>query len=159
MPLEESLRGVRQRLASVKTSIQMVEPKSARSRRTIALPEVTVATLRAHRREQLESRLAAGSEWRDAGLVFTTSIGTPIEQSNLSKSFKALLKDAGLPPIRLHDLRHTAATLLLTQGVSPRVIMETLGHSQISLTMNTYSHVLPELQREAAAKMDAALGR
>ena len=68
-----------------------------------------------------------------------------------------LLADAGLPSIRLHDLRHTAATLLLTQGVSPRVVMETLGHSQISLTMNTYCHVLPELQRDAAEKMNAVL--
>ena len=73
------------------------------------------------------------------------------------KVFKSLLKDAGLPRVRLHDLRHTAALLLLTQGVSPRVVMETLGHSQISLTMNTYTHVVPELQRDAADRMDSAL--
>jgi len=155
--LRAAFRNIRGRLAVIKTSLNIVEPKSARSRRTIALPAVTVAALRRHRRQQLKARLAAGKNWRDTGLVFTTSIGTPIEPSNLAKAFKRLLTDADLPSIRLHDLRHTAATLLLTQGVSPRVVMETLGHSQISLTMNTYSHVLPELQREAAEKMNALL--
>ena len=156
--LEHLLQEVRDQLATQKTSLRMVEPKSARSRRTIALPDVTVASLKAHRRRQLESRLLAGRAWQETGLVFTTRIGTPIEPSNLSKGFKTLLQEAGLPSIRLHDLRHTAATLMLTQGVSPRVVMETLGHSQISLTMNTYSHVLPELKREAAARMNKFLG-
>jgi integrase len=153
----DALTKVRAELAKVKTSLQFVEPKSARSRRTIALPAITVAALRTHRRAQLEARLLAGDGWKDSGLVFTTSIGTPIENSNLTKSFKALLRQAKLPDIRIHDLRHTAATLLLTQGVNPRVVMETLGHSQISLTLNTYSHVLPDLQREAADRMSALL--
>jgi integrase len=87
--------------------------------------------------------------------VFASSVGTPLEPRNVTRQFKALLKAAGLPDIRLHDLRHSCATLLLAQGVSPRVVMETLGHSQVSLTLNTYSHVLPALQREAAAKMNA----
>lgn len=155
--LHDALRNVRNRLAAIKTSLNSVEPKSARSRRMIALAAVTVSALKRHRRQQLKSRLAAGRNWRNAGLVFTTGIGTPFEPSNLTKAFKTLLADAGLPSIRLHDLRHTAATLLLMQGVSPRVVMETLGHSQISLTMNTYSHVLPELQRDAAEKMNAVL--
>jgi integrase len=73
--------------------------------------------------------------------------------------FKALLTAAGLPNIRLHDLRHSCATLLLAQGVNPRVVMETLGHSQVSLTLNTYSHVLPALQQDAAARMNALLER
>ena len=79
--------------------------------------------------------------------------------SNLTKEFKRLLRKAGLPDVRFHDLRHTAATFLLAQGVDPRTIMETLGHSQISLTLNTYSHVLPALQIEAAAKVDAIPSR
>ena len=107
---------------------------------------------------QLEARLAAGARWQERGFVFTSGIGTPIEPRRITREFRALLERAGLPPI-LHDLRHSCATLLLAQGVSPRVVMETLGHSQVSLTLNTYSHVLPALQRKAAMKMDAILGR
>jgi integrase len=112
----------------------------------------------AHRVRQLETRLAAGANWKDAGFVFTTPRGTPLDACNVSKQFKALLKTAELTPLRIHDLRHSCATLLLAQGVNARTIMETLGHSQISLTLNTYSHVLPELQREAAAKLNGVLG-
>jgi integrase len=151
------LQEIRGKLQALKTGVQLVEPKSSRSRRTLALPVVTIAALRTHRVRQLEARLAAGGHWQDQGFVFTSPIGTPLDQSNVSKDFKRLLRAAGLPPIRIHDLRHSCATLLLAQGVDPRTIMETLGHSQISLTLNTYSHVLPALQRAAAAKMDAAL--
>ena len=94
----------------------------------------------------------------DGGLVFTTTIGTPLDERNVRRVSKAALKAAGLPAIRIHDLRHTTATLLLTQGVHPRVVMETLGHSQISRTLDTYSHVLPGLQAEAANRMQEALG-
>ena len=87
--------------------------------------------------------------------MFTSSIGTPFEPRNVTRQFKALLTAAKLPNIRLHDLRHSCATLLLAQGVNPRVVMETLGHSQVSLTLNTYSHVLPALQQDAAARMNA----
>ncbi len=146
-------------LRTMKTSLHIVEPKSARSRRTIALPTAAVTALRAHRVRQLEARLAAGGRWKDGGFVFTSGIGTPIEPRCITREFRALLKEAGLPTIRLHDLRHSCATLLMAQGVSPRVVMETLGHSQVSLTLNTYSHVLPSLQRDAATKMDAILGR
>ena len=89
--------------------------------------------------------------------MFASAIGTPLEPRNITRHFKALLTAARLPNIRLHDLRHSCATLLLAQGVNPRVVMETLGHSQVSLTLNTYTHVLPALQREAAAKIDAVL--
>ena len=89
--------------------------------------------------------------------MFTTEAGAPLDGCNVNRTFKAILQRAGLPAIRYHDLRHTAATLLLAQGVDPRTIMETLGHSQISLTLNTYAHVVPVLQREAAAKMDEIL--
>lgn len=80
-----------------------------------------------------------------------------LESRNVTREFRAMLAAAGVPPVRFHHLRHTAATLLLSQGVDPRTIMETLGHSQISLTLNTYSHVLPALQADAAAKLDAVL--
>lgn len=152
----ETLR-VRHSLQRIEGKLQLVEPKSLKSRRTIALPKATLKALKDHRKRQLEERMIAGSNWQDTDFVFTSTIGTPIEPDNLSRWFKPLLKKAGLPNIRFHDLRHTAASLLLVQGVSPRVVMETLGHSQISLTMNTYSHVMPVLQRDAAEKMDAIL--
>jgi integrase len=157
--LVQELQGVRTALAAVKTSVQFTEPKSSRSRRTIALPGVAIAALKAHRVRQLEARLAAGGRWQESGLVFTSSLGTAWEPRNVTRQFKALLNAAKLPNIRLHDLRHSCATLMLAQGVSPRTIMETLGHSQISLTLNTYSHVLPSLQEDAAAKMNAILSR
>ena len=137
---------------------ELVEPKTSRSRRTIAAPKATVAALRDHRKRQLEEKLLAGPDWQEHGLIFTTRIGTPLDRPNIvRRSFKLILKKAGLPDIRFHDLRHTAASLLLVQGVDPRVVMETLGHSQISLTMDTYSHVMPVLMRDAADKMDAIL--
>jgi integrase len=123
------------------------------------LPAVAVTALRSHRTRQLEARLAAGGRWQDRGFVFASAVGTPLEQRNLTRQFKALLTAATLPDMRLHDLRHSCATLLLAQGVNPRVVMETLGHSQVSLTLNTYSHVLPALQRDAAARMDAVFAK
>ena len=117
-----------------------------------------LTALKGHRTRQLEERLAAGGAWEDSGLVFTSPIGSTLDPRNATREFKALLRAAELPNIRFHDLRHTAATLLLAQGVDPRTIMETLGHSQISLTMNTYSHVLPALQADAAHRMNLLLG-
>ena len=155
--INAALDDVRRRLASVGTSVRFAEPKTARSRRTIMIPELVASALREHRQRQIEERLAAGARWRDSGLVFTTSIGTPLDGRNVNRLFKGILRDARLPAIRYHDLRHTAATLLLAQGVDPRTIMETLGHSQISLTLNTYAHVVPALQQDAAAKIDAIL--
>jgi len=89
--------------------------------------------------------------------VFTTSIGTPMDGPTVTHRFQALLKNVGLPRMRFHDLRHTRATLLLAQGVHPRVVMEILGHSQISITMNLYIHVIPAMQQEVAARLDAIL--
>jgi integrase len=135
------------------------EPKSTRSRRTIRMPGVVIGAVKAHRKRQLTKRMAAGGDWQDTGLVFAAPVGSPLDARNMTRVFKALLQAAELPNVRFHNLRHTAATLLLAQGVDPRTIMETLGHSQISLTLNTYSHVLPALQAEAAAKLDAILTR
>ncbi len=156
--MQERLIGIRKEMKAVQTVLRFTEPKSARSRRTVSIPNILVTRLKEHRKAQLQERLIAGKDWKESGLVFTTTIGTPLHARNVSREFKAMLKSADLPAIRFHDLRHTAATLLLAQGVDPRTIMETLGHSQISLTLNTYSHVLPKLQAAAAAKMDAALG-
>jgi integrase len=156
--IHQQLNGLRKRWRSVRTTLHVSEPKSVRSRRTIRMPGVVVQALKSHRTRQLQDRLAAGGAWQESGLVFMSPIGTALEPRNVTREFRAMLTAAKLPAVRFHDLRHTAATLLLAQGVDPRTIMETLGHSQVSLTLDTYSHVLPALQAEAAAKMDAVLG-
>jgi len=141
----------------VNGKLRFLEPKTERSRRTLSVPDTVVAALRTHRIRQLEERLAAGRRWQDFGLVFATRVGTPLEPRNVHRDFKRILVKAGVPDQRFHDLRHAAASLLLAQGVSPRVVMELLGHSRIGITMDTYSHVIPSLMREAADKMDQIL--
>ena len=136
---------------------QLVERKSTHPRRRISLPQLVVRALGRHRARQSQGRLLAGPEWDDWGLVFVTRRGTPIDASNLVRRWHKPLERAGLRRCPFHDLRHTAASLLLSQHVDPRVVMEILGHSQISLTMNTYAHVMPALQREAADSMDRVL--
>jgi integrase len=149
---------VRHGLQRIAGELRLVEPKTRQSRRTIAMPGVVIDALQHHKARQTQERLVAGRRWHDTGLVFTSTIGTPIEVGNLRRSFWRLLERAGLPRMRFHDLRHSCASLLLVQGVPARVVMETLGHSNISITMDTYTHVLPELQRQAADAMDRALG-
>ena len=151
---EAGTLSVRHALQRIEGKFELVEPKTRRSRRTLFLPQMTLRSLREHRGGQLKERLLAGPEWEEKGLVFTTPTGTPIDAKNLTLSFQRMLQRIGLPKRRFHDLRHSCATLLLVQGVPARVVMETLGHSQISLTLNTYSHVPSELQREAAHRMD-----
>ncbi len=155
--LETGSLRVAQSLQRVKGGLIFTEPKSAKSKRTIPLPAHSLAILKTHRTRQLEERLAAGDAWHDSGLVFTTLIGTPLDSRNVRRLFHDLCEEAEIPKRRFHDLRHTCATLLLSQNVHPRVVMETLGHSQISLTLDTYSHVLAPLQRQAADEMDAVL--
>ena len=104
------------------------------------------------------SRLRSGPRWQEFGLVFTTHIGTPLDETNAAKHFGRLQEAAGVPRHRLYDTGHTAATLLLLQGVAPRVVMEVLGHSTYQLTMDTYSHVMPTLLQGAADAMDDVLG-
>lgn len=152
--LEGGTLQVRDQLQRVDGTLQLVPLKTKRSRRVLTMPGPAVSALREHRKRQLEEQLAA-CRWMDGEYVFTTSIGTPLEARNVVRSFKALLQRAGLRDVRFHDLRHSAATLLLVQGVPTRVVMEILGHSQASTTQNTYQHVAPELQREAADRMSA----
>ena len=156
--LEQGKLSVRNALQRVNGKLQLVEPKSASSHRTVPLPAIAVLALRQHRALQGRERLQAGDRWVESDHVFASAVGAPIDGPNVTRTFQKLLAAAGLPRHRFHDLRHDCATLLLAQGVNMRVVMETLGHSQISLTMDTYSHVLPDLQREAANQMDAALG-
>jgi integrase len=116
-----------------------------------------LAALWRHRARQKEERELAGDLWKKAAFVFTTSVGTPMDGPNVTHRFQRALKAAGLPHMRFHDLRHTCATLLLAQGVHPRLAMEILGHSQIAVTMNTYSHVIPSMKSEVASRMDEIL--
>jgi integrase len=137
---------------------RLVEPKSATSRRTVAIPAFLAEALREHRGRQLRERLAA-TRWEDHDLVFCSTVGTPLEGTNvLHRSFRKILERAGLPRIRFHDLRHTAASLLLSQGEHPKVVQERLGHSSIALTMDLYSHLIDNMQRQAADKLQEIFG-
>ena len=133
------------------------EPKSQAGKRAVFLSSIAVSRLRSHRVIQAYERLFAGERWQENDLLFPSSIGTPWDPRNLYKQFKILLRQAALPDIRFHDLRHTAATLMLQQGIHPKVVQERLGHADISLTLTTYSHVLPDIQEEAAEKFDLLL--
>jgi integrase len=153
---------VRRTLGRVEGQLRFDPPKSRRSRRTLALPAQSVAALRAHRVLQAQEQRLAGDRWVEHGLVFPSAIGTPLEPRNLLRHFQATCVTLGLlrangKPFRFHDLRHTAASFLLAQGVPLRVVMEILGHSQIGLTADTYSHVAPEVQAAAAERMDDLL--
>ncbi len=140
-----------------RTELVVVEPKTARSRRTVPLPSVCLDALREHRRRQAAERLAA-PVWVDPDLVFTTEVGTPLDPRNVTRLWQDMVGRLDLGRrVRFHDLRHTCASLLLAQGVEPRVVMETLGHSMIGTTLNIYGHVLPVVQRAAADRMHAAL--
>jgi integrase len=130
------------------------EPKTERSRRSITLPQFVVDALKQHRTYQLEIRLKAGATWREQGLVFPNRCGGYFSRMRLYAIFKKLLNEAGLHDMRFHDLRHSAATILLSMGVHPKVVQEILGHSNIGTTMNIYSHVLPSMQRDAMDDMN-----
>ncbi|WP_432571595.1 tyrosine-type recombinase/integrase [Kineococcus sp. SYSU DK005] len=152
--LDEGLLRVRQTLQRTTEGLVFVPPKSERSRRTVPLPAVAKTALREHRRAMVAEALLRGRPMSDDAPIFVTSIGTPMEPRNINRAFVELLQLAGLRRIRLHDLRHTCATLLLAQGVPARLVMEVLGHSGISLTMNTYTHVMPTMLRDATDHMD-----
>jgi integrase len=134
------------------------EPKTSRSRRTMPLPASTVKALSEHKRRQGIERLRIGAEWQDNGLVFPTTIGTPYTLSSLTnKWFKPALVKAKLTGFNLYSLRHTHATLLLASGENAKVASERLGHSTIVLTLDTYSHVLPDMQQQAAERIENLL--
>lgn len=154
----EALLYVRQTMQRVGGKLSFTPPKTERSRRTLPLPAGTAAALLAHRERQELERLLAGPRWQENGLVFATTIGTPLDASNLVNHFQQALAQRGFPRLRLHDLRHACATFLLAEGVDLRVIMEVLGHSQITLTANTYSQVLPAVSHEAIARLGRLLG-
>ncbi len=150
---------VRASVHYTKEGYVFAEPKTKYSRRRIALSQIAVEALRAHRTRQVEERLLVGAAWEKLDLVFPNTLGRPLDGTNLLRYwFYPLLKRAGLPRIRFHDLRHTAATLLLARGINPKVVSEMLGHSHVSVTLGIYSHVMPHMQQQAADAMDKALG-
>lgn len=133
------------------------QPKTRLSRRSVALSTEALALLRSHRVQQAEARLLAGPAYEDRDLVFATGLGTPLEPGNLRRTWLRITSAAGLPGLRIHDLRHAHATLMLGQGVHPKVVSERLGHASVNITLDTYSHVLPGLQAAAAEALDAVL--
>jgi integrase len=139
--------------------LALVDTKTNRSRRVIDVGPYVVSALRRHRAAQQMERRVAGSDWvAEDDLVFSTPTGAPIDGRKLIRSwFRPLLAKAGLSPIRVHDLRHSYASIALARGVHPKVVQEALGHSTIAITLDLYSHVVPSLQREAAKEMGVAL--
>lgn len=134
------------------------EPKTSRSRRTVILPASLIHNLIIHKQKQIIQKLSAKEVWEDNDLIFCGQFGTPLSIPNLTyRYFRPILKAAGLPQIRLYDLRHTHATLLLMAEENPKVVAERLGHSTIVLTLDTYSHVLPTMQRKATDKLEKIL--
>ncbi len=134
------------------------EPKTQKSRRSVVIAPFALEALKQHRERQREAEIKAGPLWQDHDFVFCTSIGTHLNPTrDMLDQLKVLLKKAGLPDIRFHDLRHSAATLLLSVGVHPKVVQEILGHSQISITMDVYSHVLPGMQQDAMSRLNDAI--
>jgi integrase len=139
--------------------LKFTEPKSASGRRLIVLGPTTLERLQEHKDRQDNERQGFAEEWQAFDLIFTKPNGSPIDPRGLLRNFKSIIKNAGLPDIRFHDLRHTAATMMLQCGVHPKIVQERLGHSTISITLDTYSHILPVMQIEAASKIDELLTR
>lgn len=135
------------------------EPKTAKSRRMIMLPVFVVAILRRHKSQQEEQRREVGSAWMEKDLVFTNALGYFYSASTLRKVFRRFLVSIGLPHMRFHDLRHSAATILLAMNVHPKVVREILGHSQIAMTLDVYSHALPSLQEEVTKQWESEFGK
>ena len=158
--LEDATVRIAHELQRIEGKWQLNEPKSARSRRTLPLPAFLVALLREHRARQVAHAAELGERWRGAewNLVFPTYYGEPQHGTSVTNSFRRFLAEAGLAQMRFHDLRHSCATLMALQGVNMRVAMEILGHSQISVTANIYTHVVTEETRDAMARMDRLLG-
>ncbi len=155
LDLDGARLSVSQTVVSVDYAVLCSEPKTQAARRSVALDPDTVRVLREQRKQQVEERLALGGYSDDRDLVFCNIDGGPLHPSNLSKRFDRLVKGAGVPRIRFHDLRHTHATLALRAGIHPKVVQERLGHATIAITLDTYSHAIPAMQEEAATKVAA----
>ncbi len=154
--LDAGTLAVRQSLQQTKDGLAFKQPKNGKSR-VVALPGLTIEILRQHRARQATEKLALGGVYDDQRLVCAAPTGKPYPPDNISGAFARLVGRAGVKKIRFHDLRHTHATQLLGQGVHPKVVSERLGHATVAITLDIYSHVLPGMQEDAAAKVDQAL--
>ena len=155
--LEGGKLAVRQSIEQTKAGLAFKQPKTQKGRRVVTLPPMTVDGLRRHKAEQAKERLQLGPAYTDHGLVLARPDGRPQNPEEMTRAFKRFVQRAGVRVLSLHKLRHTHATLLLGANVHPKVVSERLGHATVGITLDTYSHVLPNLQEEAARKIDALL--
>lgn len=158
--LEQGIITVKRQLLVLKDGLTLEETtKSKSGKRSIVLTDDAIRELKAHRKRQLQEKLLLGEAYQDNGLVFCREDGTPLDPREFTKRFQRYLKKAGLPKVRLHDLRHTHASLLLARGVHPKIVQERLGHSSITMTLDLYSHLVPGLQEAAAATLNGLLSK
>jgi hypothetical protein len=156
--VHQALQRMNNKLYPEKAGLELVDPKGGYSDRAVMLPAVAIAALLRHQAAQQEEIGWAGTKWRNEwNLVFTTKVGTPLDERKVLGRFQNILASAGLPRMRIHDLRHSAVAILIAQGVNIKAISELLGHSSVAFTLQVYGHLLEETRREAADKMDAAL--
>jgi integrase len=153
--LDAGRLSVSQTVVAPEGKVQFSSPKTEKGRRSVALDTGTVEEIRAHRRRQLQERLAFGAGYSDLDLVFCEADGEALSPNAFSQAFDRRVNSSGLPRIRLHDLRHTHATLGLSAGVHAKVMSERLGHSTVSITLDIYSHAVPGLQEDAAERLGA----
>lgn len=144
---------IRQALHRVDGQLRIDPVKTDASVAVLPIPAPLIAILRSHRTRQLEERFAAGSRWRETGLVFTTALGGFVEPRNANRTFYRICAEAGVPQLRVHDLRHSCATLLFTMGVPPATVQRILRHSSITVTTGTYVEVIEAVQRDALDSM------
>lgn len=155
---EQGLLHVQRQLTKKKGGgFEFTAPKTKAGTRRLNLGDSALRVLRDHRQHQHLEMQAAGDEWQDNDLIFQSLIGTPFDRDNLRKCFRLILKDAGLPRIRFHDLRHTAATLMLNHSIPVIVVSRRLGHARPSITLDIYGHLIPNKQKEVARLMDQLL--
>lgn len=155
--LEKGQISICQTLSRTSKGLVFQEPKTKSSRRVIAITDEIVSALKKHKARQNRNKLLLGEAYEDHNLVVCTSKGTPIIPSNFRRHFIRMIKESGVPKIRFHDMRHTHATIMLQLGEHPKVVSERLGHSRTSVTLDTYSHVIPNIQADAAKKFSNAL--
>lgn len=151
---QSKVASIRRSLVLVDNKTVFQDPKTYGSQRSISLPNLVMIELERHQRIQRQERISKGNTYQNNDLIITTSLGTPVSPRNLLRSFKKILKKASLPDIRLHDIRHTHATLMLQQGEHPKIVSERLGHSNTRVTLDTYSHVLPNMQKDAVERFE-----
>lgn len=156
LDLEGQVLRVRQTVGALRGAPEFKPPKTRSSRRDVPLPAVMVGLLREHRRRQNEERLRLGEYWHDHDLVFAAANGNPINPDNVSRDFVRLVERAGVPWIRVHDLRHTHVTHALGAGANLKALSESIGHADVGITLRTYTHVMPTQRLEVAEKVGAA---